>query len=122
MPTDPEPPAALWRLLAGLLALAIPAALIILGSQPGAGQLFRPPWDKLAHMTVFALFAIATKLTWPRLADWKIFVLAGVVGLADELHQTLIPGRTPAFDDGLADLVGALIGLTLLQALVRRRP
>ncbi len=38
-------------------------------------------------------------------------LLAGVVGVADELHQATLPGRVAGLDDLLADAVGICLGL-----------
>jgi VanZ family protein len=37
-------------------------------------------------------------------------------GASDELHQMFVPGRTAAFDDLLADTIGALVGASLCWA------
>ena len=45
-------------------------------------------------------------------------------GVTDEWHQVYVSGRTPAFDDWLADALGAataVVGLMLIAALRRRR-
>ena len=38
-------------------------------------------------------------------------LLAGPVGVADELHQATLPGRVAGLDDLLADAVGVGLGL-----------
>lgn len=106
----------LLRCLAGLACASIVAGLFLLGSQPGAGSLFPAPWDKLAHFSVFATLSLTARYAAPGIASWKILLLTGLVGCADEIHQLAIPGRTPGFDDALADVAGALFGLFLSEA------
>ena len=47
-------------------------------------------------------------------AGWKAFALASVYGITDELHQTLVPGRTSTFSDWCADAIGAAVGVALV--------
>ena len=77
-----------------------------------------------AHATVFAvltaLLALALQGKPPQPgARWALrpgaalavaAVLAGAVGVADELHQATLPGRVAGLDDLLADAVGFVWG------------
>lgn len=60
--------------------------------------------------------------TWrgvtPRAAGWSV-LLSSAYGVTDELHQALVPNRTPAVDDWAADTVGALVGVLLVLMLAR---
>ena len=47
------------RWMAFLLAAAIPLGLLVGGAQPFAVGLVPAPWDKLAHMAVYAVLACA---------------------------------------------------------------
>jgi len=38
-------------------------------------------------------------------------------GMSDELHQSFVPGRTPAWDDVAADLRGAILGAAFVLIL-----
>ena len=40
-----------------------------------------------------------------------VIMLALLVGAADEVHQSLLPGRVAGWDDWLADVVGTGLGL-----------
>ncbi|MDP2000521.1 MAG: VanZ family protein, partial [Rhodoferax sp.] len=100
--------------------LLMVVGLFVGGSQPVAVGLFTEPWDKLANATVFAvltaLLALALKGQPPQPgARWALrpgaalavaALLAGAVGVADELHQATLPGRVAGLDDLLADAVG----------------
>jgi hypothetical protein len=46
------------RALCLLAAAAIVLGLFTLGGLPGAGSLFPPPWDKLAHVSLYASLAL----------------------------------------------------------------
>ncbi|NSL54026.1 VanZ family protein [Uliginosibacterium aquaticum] len=109
-------PYKLLRLLAALAALAIVLGLFIGGAQPYAVGLFTPPWDKVAHATVFAGFAfiLHAGIGW----RWGWAVLAALaLGSADELQQMFLPGRQAGFDDLTADLIGAALGVLLASIL-----
>ena len=74
--------------------------------------------DKGAHFLEYAglalLVAHAVLRTWPahrwpRLYLAAVWIAAGW-GLADELHQAFVPGRSADVRDLLADLAGASVG------------
>lgn len=99
------------NILALGLAIAIVLGLFVLGRLPGAGNLFLPPWDKLAHFCVYGVLAICLRLGTGNM-PWKYVVLiTAAVGLLDEIDQAFIPGRTAAAADFLADLFGSLAGV-----------
>lgn len=101
------------RLAAGLLILLLTAGLFMVGSQPVAAGLFKPGWDKLAHVVMFAglgaAYGVASGRRGWRLLLWSVLG-ALAVGSMDELHQLKLPGREPGWDDLLADGVGGLLG------------
>jgi len=105
----------LFRLLALLAAIAVPTALFYGGAQPYAIGLIPPPWDKFAHLTVFAVLAAAigyaSGLRGARMW-WLAFAGAVLVGAADEWHQASLPGRAAGWDDLAADAIGAALGAT----------
>ena len=113
------------RLLCAGAVLLMVVGLFVGGAQPVAVGLFTEPWNKLAHATVFAvltaLLALALQGKPPHPgARWALrpsaalamaALLAGAVGMADELHQATLPGRVAGLDDLLADAVGVCVGL-----------
>lgn len=107
------------RLGAALLVLLLTAGLFIGGAQPVAAGLFKPGWDKLAHVAAFACMGFAYGLASGR-QGWRMLLWsvlgALAVGSMDELHQLMLPGREPGWDDLLADGVGGLLGGLGLQA------
>jgi VanZ family protein len=108
------------RLLAGGAFVLMVAVLFVGGAQPQAAGMFEAPWDKLVHFGYFAALAgcamIATDLRHPGLA----LIAVVVVGLADELAQTQLPGRHADFPDLAVDVVGAAFAVVLLLAARRR--
>ena len=106
------------RLAAITAAVGLPMGLFYGGAQPVAVGLIPAPWDKLAHVAVFAVLAgaigYASGLRGARMW-WLAFAVALAVGAADEWHQLSLPGRGPGWGDLLADAVGAAVGATALR-------
>lgn len=80
--------------------------------------------DKLAHVMVFAVLAML--LLWgaqfprgKRAAPWV--GLAAAYGLVDEMHQSVVPGRSVEVLDGVADGVGAVLGYLVVGCALRSR-
>jgi VanZ family protein len=59
----------------------------------------------LALLAYRALGGVASPRRWPMLAAVAIAVLYATT---DEFHQTLVPGRHPAFSDVLIDTAGSV--------------
>lgn len=111
------PRAAALVLLAGLAG-----AVFIGGAQPFAVNLIPSPWDKFAHVALFALISAAIGLASGRTGVCMVLLaVAGtlLLGLVDEWHQGFLPGRNAGWDDLAADLLGALAGALALA--FRRR-
>ncbi|KRB96949.1 hypothetical protein ASE11_16270 [Hydrogenophaga sp. Root209] len=112
------------RWMAYLLATAIPLALLVGGAQPFAVGLVPAPWDKLAHMSVYAVLACAIGFASRRQGASAMligFVGALLVGGLDEFSQMHLPGRTAEFDDLVADAVGAGLGTVVLAVRIQVR-
>lgn len=70
------------------------------------------PLRKAGHMAVFAiLWALARR----PLGDGWGFVFSVFYAMADEYHQTFVPGRHGAWTDVLIDGAGALLALTFAR-------
>jgi VanZ family protein len=113
------------RLLAAAGFILMVAVLFVGGAQPEAAGLFGDGWDKLAHFVYFALLTacamVATDLRRPGLA----LVAVIIVGMADELAQTQLPGRHADIPDLATDIGAAVFTVTALYAArrhLRRRP
>jgi len=116
--------------LARLLpALGVMAVIFLLSHQP-AGDLppLFPHFDKLAHFSIYGLLAATLVGAVPpdlrRRRPWAaagaIILWCLIYGIADEFHQSFIPGRSPSLADIGADTIGAIV--VSLGALVFRQP
>jgi VanZ family protein len=82
------------------------------------GLLYIPLRDKGIHFVEYAvlgwLCAAASSRSWPSVPAWRTAAFAVFVsvlwGLSDEIHQALVPGRSPEFGDVIADLFGSIAG------------
>lgn len=98
--------------LLGMIAFVV--GLFVGGAQPVAVGLFKPPWDKLAHVVAFGSFAVLVELALrPRVA--VLIGLPMLVSALDEIHQIWLPGRSAGLDDWLAGGVGVLLVFVLLR-------
>lgn len=112
------------RWMAFVLALAIPLALLVGGAQPFAVGLVPAPWDKLAHMAVYAVLACCIGFASRRRGPSAMligFAGAMLVGMLDEFSQMHLPGRTAEVDDLVADAVGAALGTVVLAVRIQVR-
>lgn len=75
--------------------------------------------DKVIHTGAYAVLSALLTVALGR----PITAIAAATGygLTDELHQALVPGRTPDPFDLLADLAGATLGGLAVAYLRRRR-
>ncbi len=100
------------------LAITLTVNLFYLGAGPGAVGLFVPPWDKVAHFTVFAtlsaLLAVGIGLHRP----WFTLAAVALIGMGDELHQLKLPGRSAGLDDWIVD---AAAGVCVVAAIAAMR-
>lgn len=109
-------PAAAWAALLFLLS-SLPEV-------PGASRL--PVNDKVAHVLLFSILGLA--LAWTRSAPpgrlrrspGLLVGLGAIYGASDELHQALVPGRTPSLLDWGADIVGVTLGYAVGTAILSR--
>lgn len=76
------------------------------------------PYDKLVHASVYGL-ALAVAGWALRPTFWRCLALAVLgmaMGVGQEWHQSMLPGRVASVEDWLADLAGLLCGLLLCWA------
>ncbi len=91
-----------------------------------AGLPSLPHLDKAVHAVIYGglavLFCRALRRR-PAFRDrmgkvgWLSFGATVLYGLSDELHQSLVPGRSAEAFDLLADAAGALVGIWLFARL-----
>lgn len=103
------------RLLTACCFFLMLAALFIGGHQPGSGNLFPPPWDKLVHFAFYGVITILAAIAFPKIPiPWLGLMIVGIGG-ADEIHQIFVPGRHVGLDDLAADVVGCFPALFLVS-------
>ena len=119
---------------ARLWAAAWAVLLLALTSWPGPPQVpilsGIPDFDKLVHGVLYAVeaFLLYRSVKWPgrpRFAFSRVLVILGVMavwGVADETHQTWIPGRSVEGGDVAADVTGAAAGALAASLASRPRP
>jgi VanZ family protein len=100
------------------IVLLMVASLFIGGAQPGVGSLFAAPWDKLVHVMYFLVLA-SLLLYCVGLPIALVIVISLMIGAADEIHQSMLPGRTAGWDDFLADAIG--VGLALAGQIFKHK-
>jgi VanZ family protein len=79
---------------------------------------------KLAHCTEYAIFGLLLYHSfeprhperWDTRGALGALLVAGLFSLADEYHQSFVPGRTASLADCGIDTAGALSGMVLLYA------
>ncbi len=108
------------RILATLCLGLLLAALFIGGRQPGAGNLFPVPWDKVVHLTFYGTLTILAGIALPKIKPPILFLIIVSIGGTDELLQFYIPGRHSGLDDLAADAVGCVIALFLAPWFTRK--
>lgn len=105
--------------------------IFFLSHQPG-DSLHLPPLpgiDKLAHCLAYGVLAAATLFALDE--QWKVrrsglvviftMVFCLLYGIADEFHQSFVPGRTPSLVDILADCAGAVLVCLLWLRMMKPR-
>ncbi len=106
-------PAAVWA-----------AVLFLLSAWPNP---VGPSWlyvsDKVAHVALYGVLgaALGVGRWWSGASVSHVVVLAVgcLYGATDEWHQAWVPNRVPAFDDWVADVVGVVVGYSLVTYLAR---
>ncbi len=113
---------ATWWAASGAYALVIFA--LSSQSNPFGVQRLPPFTDKLIHALVFGGLSFLLHMAWQRsfpdrASSWPVIAVTALYGLSDEVHQSVVPGRSMEAWDLVADTVGACV---VQWALARRRP
>ena len=102
---------ALWLATAGYMAL-----IYFLSSMHLQVPALLPGYfDKLVHVLLymplaFLIFSAMKRSGFNKYVFLISFLLAGVYGITDEIHQSFVPGRDAALADVAADFVGSIMG------------
>ena len=106
-------PAAAWAVVLFLLS-AWP--------DPPIPEFFRGS-DKVAHASLYAV--LGATLAWGRKGvqsppgHWVMILVGALYGATDEFHQAFVRGRTPDWADWSADVMGVLVGYTVVLGLMK---
>jgi len=72
---------------------------------------------KSLHLAEYAVLAIL--IFFALLKTKSTIIFSYLYALSDEIHQTLVPGRSGRFKDTFIDLIGILIGIIIIKNLVK---
>jgi VanZ family protein len=107
--------------------LVMMAGIFVASSIPNLGPLPGQLSDKTAHFMAYAALGLLSirataqarwsGVTGPALAT--AWLVCAVYAASDELHQLMIPGRTAAFDDWVADALGSASALLVVAGWAR---
>lgn len=107
-----------------LPAVAYVALIFVVSSIPSLtapGPRFLSP-DKIAHLVEYSLLgallfkAGAGRLGSSRWVEFLFLVAVGAsVGALDEVYQGYVPGRQMSIPDWYADVIGTIVGLTVMR-------
>ncbi|MBR9988392.1 MAG: VanZ family protein [Gemmatimonadetes bacterium] len=83
-----------------------------------------PGLDKVAHFGMYGVLGFLLARGWLA-ADWRgtwllPVLIALLLGMADELRQRSVPGRSAEVADWVADVAGAATGVFIAMRLARR--
>ena len=89
-----------------------------------------PGFDKVVHFALYGVeaFLLYGAIPWTGPAAFslaRVLAVTGAMaawGVADEVHQYWIPGRSMEGEDVMADVAGAAAGALCASAVSRRRP
>jgi len=80
-----------------------------------------PHMDKLLHLLVYAVLAFGMTLAWPNISKIKVFWACVAFGGLMEVAQGLLGvGRTASLWDGLANSLGAAMGVYIAYLIVAK--
>ena len=102
-------------------AMGLMAAIYFVSDRSDAPRLMGGIPDVLAHAAAYTVLGAATlrglagarRAAATARAALFAAVLAAAYGMADEFHQSFVPGRTAELRDVLADALGAAAGAAL---------
>ena len=98
------------------------------------GSVLKPPplmlGDKIIHLLAYTGVGFLLRRSapffksqiWQKSPVLMTFILGSLIGIADEIHQTIIPGRFFEFADMIADILGVILGIFLYSFLIKRIP
>lgn len=95
-------------------------SISVLALLPQQKEVVTLGWDKLNHVAAFAALGLVAWQAFPGRLGWVVFGLLGY-GIGLEFAQALTPSRTASVLDLVADGVGLLVALVVIQGLAFSR-
>lgn len=95
---------------------ALSKAIPPLGRVLNALGKLKLPFDAV-HVLFFVGVGGALRLTLPQVAWWRLLLATAILGAVSELLQVLAAGRTPSWLDARDDVLGAAMGMLIVQGL-----
>ena len=85
--------------------------------------------DKMLHVAAYGVLAVLFYRAYqtlhlrhhPRMLMWLSILSASFYGISDEIHQYFVPFREADIFDGVADTIGAVIGVLVYQMWIGRK-
>ncbi|HSI95503.1 MAG TPA: VanZ family protein [Methylophilaceae bacterium] len=108
------------RVMGGAVFIVLVASVFLVGAQPVAVGLFPAPYDKLAHFIVFFAMTVSAGLAGLHGAPMLLFMVMLGLGMADELHQLYLPGRSAGWDDLTVDFLAVSIAVLAMPAILKQ--
>jgi len=84
--------------------------------------------DKIKHFSAYSILAILLGLNMYFQEKWKsvsafylnyTFIICGLYGILDELHQLFVPHRSAEVLDWVADIGGTILGIILVRFFIK---
>jgi len=80
-----------------------------------------PHLDKVLHLLVYAILAFGMALAWPKFSKLKIFWACAAFGGIMEMAQGFLDvGRMASLFDGLANSIGAALGVYIASLVMAK--
>ncbi|NBX00839.1 MAG: VanZ family protein [Methylophilaceae bacterium] len=112
MPIKPHVYKHRWVQVLAIIGLVLMLVGIFIGGrEPGAGNLFNPPWDKVVHLGTYCIMAMLIGLAFRRMPLPLVLLMTVFIAACDETAQLYIPGRSADIGDYAADGLGCLLAI-----------
>lgn len=118
-----------FRILMSIPAILVSCGIFYISHQtnPHMPDLGFDFGDKILHAFAYFVYGISLimflRANFRKISRNQIFLtvlIFGILfGLSDEYHQSFIPGRMAGIDDWIADTVGIMISLLLINPIKR---
>ena len=84
--------------------------------------------DKIKHCSAYSILAVLLGLNlyfqekWENFSTYYLnytFIICGLYGILDELHQLFVPNRSAEVLDWLADIGGTILGIIAVRFFIK---